>query len=118
MVMGRTRAAPRRIRSKCPLVHLNTDLDDKKLRVISRRHEILQFIRLHLTLSGDQKKIGFPKSDLDMATGKLSQEFDISLPIKFSKPIKYPLPLPQVCLSLLSKLFILSYSSLIYLSIA
>lgn len=61
-----------------------------------RRHEILRYIRNHLRLTSQQKKFTFPKSDRDMVTSKFQGDVSISLPIKFSKPIHYSLPLPQV----------------------
>ena len=68
---------------------------------ISRRHRVLEYIRNNVMLSDDQMNVSFPESALEFIQGGTKREVSLLLPIKYSRPIKYSLPLAQVSLILI-----------------
>ena len=71
------------------------NLETLRNRHQSRRHDVLEFVRLHLPLDDNDKNVEFPVNDIDMIRNK-AKVFKKKLPIKFVRPIEYPLPLPKV----------------------
>jgi len=71
------------------------NLETLRNRHQSRRHDVLEFVRLHLPLDDNDKNVEFPVNDIDMIRNK-AKVFKKKLPIKFVRPIEYPLPLPKL----------------------
>ncbi len=70
-------------------------VDQEELRLGELRHQLLAVMQVQARLNMHHRMICHPKSELGHVFGKRNF-FSLNLPLKDSRQIRLPLPLPQV----------------------